>query len=273
MSARYSVIIPALNEEKFLPKLVASLAEQTDKNFEVIVVDGSSKDRTVAVAKTFTKKLPKLTIIVSKVASLPLQRNIGAKAGKGEWFVFIDADSVVVPHFIHRIDEFIRTEKPGLFTTWLRPDSEKPGDANIALLGNLMFEVGLALHKPLPSGPLTAISRKAFTAVGGYDESQAFNEDVDICYRIAKAHFPIRIIPETLYTWSLRRIRHHGTARVIQQYILASLPILFFNRPLKKLPGYIMGGQLYNKKKKTIPSTAVRRFDRSLRKLLKDLFE
>jgi glycosyltransferase involved in cell wall biosynthesis len=273
MTVRYSVIIPTLNEEKFLPKLLASLAVQTDKNFEVIVVDGSSRDSTVAVAKTFIKKLPKLTIIVSKKASLPLQRNLGAKTARAEWFVFIDADSVVVPHFIHRIDEFIRIEKPGLFTTWLRPDSEKPGDANIALLGNLMFEVGLALKKPLPSGPMTAISRKAFTAVEGYDESQAFNEDVDICYRITKAHFSIRIIPETLYTWSLRRLRHQGTAKVIQQYILASLPVLFFNRPLKKLPGYLMGGHLYNKKKKTIPSTTLRRFNRSLRKLLKDLFE
>ena len=273
MIARYSVVIPTLNEEKYLPKLLSSLAVQTKKNFEVIVVDGSSKDKTVAVAKTFAKRLPKLNLIVSKVASLPLQRNMGAKKARGEWFIFIDADSVVVPHFIARIDEFIRKEKPGLFTTWLRPDSEKPGDANIALLGNLMFEVGLSLNKPLPSGPLTAISRRAFETVHGYNESQAFNEDVDICYRIAKKHFPIRIIPETLYTWSLRRLRHQGMGKVIQQYVLASLPILFFNRPLKKLPGYIMGGQLYNKKKKTIPSTTLRRYEKRLRKLLKDLFE
>ncbi len=60
---------------------------------------------------------------------------------------------------------------------------------------------------------------------------------------------------------------------MIQQYIVASLPILFFNRPFKKLPGYVMGGQLYTKKKKTIPSTNLRRFNKSLRKLLKDLFE
>jgi glycosyltransferase involved in cell wall biosynthesis len=273
MTARYSVVIPTLNEEKFLPKLLDSLAVQTDKNFEVIVVDGSSKDKTVMVAKRFTKKLPKLTVIVSKIASLPLQRNLGAKNSHGEWLVFIDADSVIVPHFMKRIDEYIRLEKPGLFTTWLRPDSEKPGDANIALLGNLMFEVGLALHKPLPSGPLTAISRRAFESVHGYNEAQTFNEDVDICYRIAKKHFPIKIIPETLYTWSLRRIRHQGTAKVIQQYVLASLPILFFNRPLRKMPGYIMGGQMYKKKKKTIPSTTIRRFDKNLRRLLKDFFE
>jgi len=271
--ARYSVIIPTLNEEKFLPKLLSSLATQTDRNFEVIVVDGASKDKTVAVANSYANKLPKLQVIVSKIASLPLQRNLGAKAARGEWFIFVDADSIVVPHFISRIDEYIRKEKPGLFTTWLRPDSEKPGDANIALLGNLMFEVGLALHKPLPSGPLTAVARGAFEKVGGYNETQAFNEDVDFCYRVGKAHVPVKIIPETLYTWSLRRLRHEGTAKVIQQYVLSSLPILFFNRPFKKLPGYIMGGQLYNKKRKTIPSKTLKRYERNLKKLLRDIFE
>lgn len=273
MTARYSVIIPTLNEEKFLPKLLTSLAEQTQKDFEVIVVDGSSRDCTVAVAKSFTKKIPNLQVIVSNKANLPLQRNLGAQATSGKWLVFVDADSILFPNFIERITSYIDHEKPDFFTTWLRPDSEKPADANIALLGNLMFEVGLALHKPLPSGPLTVVSRGAFTAVHGYNEHQEFNEDVDFSYRISKAHFSVHIIPETLYVWSLRRLRHQGTAKMIQQYIIASLPILFFNRPLKKLPGYIMGGQLYDKKKKTIPTTSLRRFEKNLRKLLKEIFE
>ena len=50
MAKTYSVIIPTLNEEKFLPNLLESLIVQTDKHFEVIVVDGSSKDKTVAIA-------------------------------------------------------------------------------------------------------------------------------------------------------------------------------------------------------------------------------
>src|SRR5258706_4031142 len=94
MAIRFSVVIPALNEEKFLPKLLASLAAQTVKDFEVVVVDGSSKDKTVTVARSFAKKLPKLQVVVSKVASLPLQRNLGAKKTTGEWLIFIDADSV-----------------------------------------------------------------------------------------------------------------------------------------------------------------------------------
>ena len=49
----FSVIIPCLNEEKYLPKLLKDLQGQIDRNFEVIVVDGKSEDRTVEVAKKF----------------------------------------------------------------------------------------------------------------------------------------------------------------------------------------------------------------------------
>lgn len=272
MTARYSVIIPTLNEEKFLPNLLASLSVQTDKNFEVIIVDGSSKDETVKRAKTYAKKLPKLTVLVSREASLPLQRNLGAKEASGEWFIFIDADSVVSANFIERIEAYLKKEKLALFTTWTKPDSDDPKDANIASLSNLTLGISLTMHRPLASGPLTAVTRKAFERVGGYSVSHSFNEDVDFCLRVQKAHFPVGIIPETLYTWSLRRFRNQGTLKVFQQYVVSALPILIFNRPLKKMSGYIMGGQLYDKKKR-IPSTTLRRYEKRLRRLLKDLFE
>lgn len=272
MAARYSVIIPTLNEEKFLPSLLQSLAVQTSRNFEVIVVDGKSKDKTVAVAKKFSKKLPKLSVVVSTKTNLPFQRNLGAKEAKGDWFIFIDADSIVVPHFIERIDAYIKQERPGLFTTWLRPDSEDPREANIAALGNLMFNLGLTMKKPLPSGPLTGVARMAFEDVGGYSLDHAYNEDVDFCLRVSKKHYPIRIIPETLYVWSLRRLRSQGTLKVLQQYARSAVPIMLFNRPLKKMSGYVMGGQLYKKKKK-IPQKTLKKFERRLTKLLKELFE
>lgn len=73
VAPRFSVIIPTLNEEKFLPNLLTSLSEQTEESFEVIVVDGKSKDKTVAVAESFKKKLP-LRVIVCDRGSLQIGR-------------------------------------------------------------------------------------------------------------------------------------------------------------------------------------------------------
>src|SRR3989344_8910763 len=109
---KFSIIIPTLNEEKFLPRLLESLARQTAKNFEVIVVDGKSKDKTVERAREFEKKLLHLTVIMSPKASLPLQRNLGAKHAAAPWLAFIDADSVLLPNFIERVSEVIETEHP-----------------------------------------------------------------------------------------------------------------------------------------------------------------
>ena len=267
----FSVIIPALNEEKFLPKLLASLAAQTQKNFEVIVVDGKSRDGTVAIAKGFARKVPGLSVIVSKKASLPLQRNLGAQVASGRWFAFMDADIVCMPYLIDRMEWYIRTESPSVFTTWFQPDSNIVSDAFFTLLANLVLEGSLFIKRPITPGPLTAIRSDVFTSIGGYDESHAFNEDVEFGLRLLKKGFYQTLLRETLYIWSMRRIRNEGKMKYVNQMIVASLPVLFMKQPLKHMPGYIMGGHLYQKKK-PIKRSALRRYERKLKQLTKELF-
>jgi len=268
----FSVIIPTLNEEKFLPHLLDSLVEQTKKDFEVVVVDGSSQDKTVDVARSFTAKLPSLHIVSSTKASLPLQRNLGAKQAKGDWFIFIDADSVVFPHFIERMTQYIGQKKPAFVTTWFRPDSDKAGDAVFALLGNILFEMSIILKRPASPGPLTAVKRSVFFAVGGYDENHDFHEDVDLSLRINKLHIPLTIIPETLYVWSFRRFRKEGTLQVSQKLILSTVPVILFQQAMKRMPGYVMGGQIYAKRKR-IKMSMLKNFEEKFKSLVKELFE
>lgn len=266
----FSVIIPALNEENFLPHLLASLAAQTHKNFEVIVVDGKSKDKTISVAQGYASKLPSLAVIVSQEANLPLQRNLGARQARGEWLVFVDADSVFLPYFIDRAEQFIQTHKPQLFTPWASPDSEDPKDAQFTLFANVYVEATEIFKRPLAPGPLTIVHKSVYDSVGGYDETHKFHEDVDFGLRLFKSGVHLMILPETLYIWSLRRFRSQGTLRVLNQYVVSMLPV-FFNRSFKHMPGYVMGGQLYQKKRKLKKSVLVV-YERKLKLLLKELF-
>lgn len=268
----FSVIIPALNEEKFLPKLLQSLSEQSRKDFEVIVVDGKSLDKTVAIAKSFIKKLPSLSVIISKKASLPLQRNLGAKEARGDWYVFVDADSILLPYFMERINNYIREYKPTVFSTWFSPDSNEPNDTLFILLSILYIETMKRLKKPLTPGPLTVVHKNAFELLGGYDEAHEYNEDVDLGLRLNKNGIEIMMLREVLYILSLRRVRKEGMLKLFNQYIVSIFPILFFNRPLKRMPGYIMGGQIYGKKKK-LKQPMLKEFEKKLKALLKEFLE
>ncbi len=266
----FSIIIPTLNEEKFLPKLLDSLSRQTNKDFEAVVVDGASRDKTVQAAHQFMRKIPRLTVDIVKKPGLPVQRNRGAAISRGEWLVFADADTVFLPYFIDRISAFIRDGKSQLFTTWFRSDSEDPKDAVYTLFANVYIEATLLFKKQQTFGPLTIVHRQAFDLVNGYDEAHAFHEDVDFGQRLHRAGVSLDILRETLYVWSLRRFRKHGVLKVMNQYILSFFPILFFNRSVKYMPGYVMGGHLYGKK--AVKRSVLRVYEKKLKALMKELF-
>ncbi|HKZ95059.1 MAG TPA: glycosyltransferase [Candidatus Bathyarchaeia archaeon] len=84
-----SVIIPTLNEERFIGNLFKSLERQTYKSFEIIVVDGGSSDRTLKIAKEYNVK----TIVKPKTPEYE-SRNIGARTAKGQILLFTSADIV-----------------------------------------------------------------------------------------------------------------------------------------------------------------------------------
>ena len=251
-SNKFSIVIPALNEEKFLPNLLTSLANQTRQDFEVVVVDGASQDKTVAVAQAFASRLPSLRVIVSDKAGLPLQRNLGARATDGGWLVFIDADSILLPYFVERLDCFIEAHSPKLLTTWFRPDSEVSGDAAFTLISNLFVESSLLLRRPIAPGPLTVVRREVFELVGGYTEGLTFGEDYDFTRKIAARGIALQILRETLYVLSLRRVRRDGKARYIWLYARGALLVLLTKRNLEKVPSYVMGGQGYEASRQSV---------------------
>lgn len=84
-----SVVIPTLNEEKYLQLLLESIKRQNFPNFEVLVVDGGSKDRTIEVAKKYSAR----TFTFQGYGEFA-SRNIGAKNAKGKYLLFTCADII-----------------------------------------------------------------------------------------------------------------------------------------------------------------------------------
>jgi glycosyltransferase involved in cell wall biosynthesis len=251
-----SIVIPALNEEKYLPRLLESLAHQTRKDFEVVVVDGSSRDRTVELAQSFRPRLPELQVIVSERGNVSRQRNIGARAAKAEWLAFLDADNTVLPYFVERLEHFIERQQPSLFTSWFRPDSEDSQDALFTLVANTFVEGSIFFRRPIAPGPLTVVRRPVFDAVHGFDETITFGEDYDLTRRITAHGIKMQILRETLYIFSLRRVRKDGKFRFIRLYAKGSVLALIAKRSLRRAPAYVTGGHYYSDKDDTTGSAS-----------------
>ena len=92
-----SVIIPVYNEEPFLERCLDSLANQTDKSAQVIIVDDGSTDNTLSICKALAEKDARIKIFEGEHKGVSAARNIALDNAEGEYVFFLDSDDTVHP--------------------------------------------------------------------------------------------------------------------------------------------------------------------------------
>lgn len=170
---RFSVIIPAYNEEHYLPRLLKSIdvaresyADGRDQ-IEVIVADNDSTDATAAVAAAHGARV--VHVAKRRIAAA---RNGAARASTGELLCFIDADSAVHPDTFNLIDRAMKTGQYVWGVTGARLERK-----SLALLITHYMFMPMVWTTGLDIG-LSFCRREDFEAVGGYDERRLYAEDV-----------------------------------------------------------------------------------------------
>ena len=170
-AARVSIIIPARNEAKTLPGLLADLQQQTSKPLEIICVNDASTDATERIAREYGATVIQAAQRPSGWLGKPWACQCGAQAAKGEHLLFLDADVRFAPDALAVL--------LGQYGTGDAVVSVQPyhhigkGYEQLALLFNMiqLGANGTALPRQAPVGlfgPLVLISQSAFKAVGGY---------------------------------------------------------------------------------------------------------
>ena len=106
-----SVVIPAYNVTKTLPRLLDCLLNQTWQNLQIILIDDGSEDGTAAMAKEAAEKDPRLTVITQGNLGISYARNAGLAKCEGKYIRFIDADDTLPLDSIERMVR--RAEKDG----------------------------------------------------------------------------------------------------------------------------------------------------------------
>lgn len=247
---QFSIIIPALNEAKYLPKLLQDLTDQSFQDFEVIIVDGGSRDKTIELAKAFDTKL-KLSIYKSSRAHVCTQRNLGAQYATSKTLVFMDADNRLDSFFLIGLCYRLESDPADFATCWEKPKISNQRNNLITSAINLYTELDKNSKAPTFSEAMTIVTKEAFMAVGGFDENTYFSESKPLIREAKKLGYSYKIYRDPAYYFSFRRIKAYGIMPLISNIAKHEMSNLFgvtlTPSEIKKM--YPMrGGSLFDQK-------------------------
>ncbi len=214
-----SIIIPTYNEEKYLPKLLDCIKKQTYKDYEIIVGDGDSKDKTKQIAKNYGCK-------IVKGGSPAMGRNNGAGAAKGNILLFLDADSLIDKNFLKDSLMDIENRKIDVGGSRLYPVSGKLID-NIFLGTFNVWIDATQFFYPNACGTGIFCKKELHKKIRGFDETIKLSEDMDYVKRCGK-YGKFRILKNKGITYSMRRYDKEGRFKVGLKLFLSALYRLFF---------------------------------------------
>lgn len=181
-----SLIIPAFNAEKTIEKTLASIFSQTFDNFEIIVVNDGSKDKTQKILGQYKNKI---TIVKQTNKGAPAARNTGAKLARGRYIIFVDDDVTLRPEMLKKMVTTIQKNKTASFVY----SSFKFGEKTFNL-----WPFNEAKLKQMPYIHTTSLIKKEHFP--GFDKKLKRFQDWDLWLTMLDRGYKGKFIPEILFS-------------------------------------------------------------------------
>lgn len=186
-----SIIIPTYNRFHLVERAIKSVIKQTFKNFEIIVVDDCSTDKTEHIIKEISKTDSRLEYIrTEKNIGGAAARNQGVSASQAKFIAFLDDDDEALPEWIEKSFEKILTlpESWGLLCCrWYQKSEFNVIYESAAFMNDgYIYEKLLKGHDPLSGTSGSVVKKAAFEDVGGFDESLYGFHDYDFFFSVAE---------------------------------------------------------------------------------------
>jgi glycosyltransferase involved in cell wall biosynthesis len=205
----YSFIIPIFNRPDELRELLQSVAAQTYTQFEVIVVEDGSTIPAEDVIRQFTDAFPLRYYRIANVGT-GRARNYGCQQATGEYFLFVDSDCLLPPHYLETVHLALTTSPVDAFGG---PDAVPPSFSPMQqainyTMTSVLTTGGIRGRKRhigvfYPRGFNMGVARTVYEAMGGFS-AMRFGEDVEFSARIIKAGFSTALI-EAAFVYHKRR--------------------------------------------------------------------
>lgn len=237
---KFSIIIPAYNEEKLLPRCLKSIfSAHLPEDFEVIVVNNASTDRTEEIAKSFFG----VKVVTELNKGITRARQAGFRAASGEILVFFDADTIIPENWFkialskfNSDPKLVGVSGPYHFEkiSWWARGFEWIHNHIIMPAGEFVWKYVLCRGGIMLLGGNFAVRKEALAAVNGFDTKINFyGDDTDITRRIAKVG---RIdYTNSLFVYSSpRRFQAEGAIKLAFKYAINFFGVWIFKKPINK---------------------------------------
>lgn len=250
-----SIIIPCFNAERFIGGCLDSILRSESQNYEVIIVDDGSKDKSREILKNY-EHLPQIRILYLDQNQGPAKaRNLGVKNSSGRYIFFLDMDTKIAGDCLKAVvDGFKNNQNLGALQTKLLQGETTKIDAAghfISIFG-FPYEIGVGEEEKEHSKKTVifgarsagmAIKRDVFEKVGGFDEDYLiYGEETDLSWRVWLAGNEIQYFPKakvrhfqksTLNEKTKHRIFYEGAKNNTRNILKNAAPnVLFWMLPL-----------------------------------------
>lgn len=234
---KISCVIPLFNQAQYLSSAISSVLDQTQKAYEIIVVDDGSQDNSLEVARSFEKD--GIKVIHQTNRGLPSARNTGIMNATGDFVLPLDADDMLMENAIERITKVAEETNADIIS----PSFKCFGLAQneIILMPNPTiedFKIGNRV------GYCSAVRREVLLEVGGYSPKMLWGfEDYHLWFNLLSLGKKIITIPEVLWLYRVKEKSMIHDAQAHHQELMGQIakdfPDIFpevaiINTPLPK---------------------------------------
>ena len=210
-----SIIIPILNEEKYIASCLDSILQSDyDKDkMEVLLVDGGSEDGTMQIINEYQKRYHFIKLLHNPKKIVPVAMNIGIKEASGEYVVRLDAHSSYPKDYFSKLIYWHKKLEAdnvgGVITTEVKNKTQKSSAIRKVLssrfgVGNSEFRVGVDSVKEVSTVPFGCYKKDVFKKYGYYDERLVRNQDIELNKRIIQGGGKIYLVPDIICTYYAR---------------------------------------------------------------------
>lgn len=212
-----SVVIPAYNEQVHIQATIESIVHAINRgrpiSYEIIVSDDASTDNTAAVASK-----QGAIVVYSGKRNIGATRNAGAAAARGEYLLFLDADTIVPPA---TVQEMLQTIDQGAIAGGAVIDWSEPTRSWVGRFG---LSVWNRLSKTFswPAGSFFYVRRDAFNRAGGFDERYYVSEELHLGRRLKRlgkvtiVKNPVLTSPRKLHQFTLFEFARFVTLSILR---------------------------------------------------------